>query len=311
MVGLAPVKQQVMELAYSAEIAQDRKADGLPVADATMHLVMSGAPGTGKTTVARDIGRLYYELGLVDKDPNTEEGWVEVSGPDLIAQYKGQSGAKVRALFEGDTKKGTPGHAGGVIFIDEAYSMVSGKDDEYGQQAVAELLRLAENHRDNTVVIMAGYAPEMEQLFAANPGMDRRFPTTLTFPDMTLEDRYQVMSGLLREGQYRIGAGKAAEEVRHDVMDALQYTGAGNAGDVRNLWQKIEMAQRVRLANKKAKTGKPLTRAELSRITPADVKAGRENYIAQARVKNPIKGQLVPTSRKKAAPRRRNLKAVS
>ena len=299
MVGLAPVKQQVMELAQSAEVDQDRKRQGLPVSNKTMHLVMSGAPGTGKTTVARDIGRLYHALGLVDKDPATDEGFREISGPDLIARYKGQSGAKVRALFEGDEKTGDGGMIGGVIFIDEAYSMVSGDNDEYGQQAVAELLRQAENHRDNTVVILAGYGPEMDTLLNSNTGMRRRFPTTLNFPELSLDDRFEVMQGLTREGKYTIGSGKKATEVRHAMVDALKYTGAGNAGDVRNLFEKIETAQRVRLANQKTSQGKPLTKRDLSTITTGDVKAGMNAYIVTGNVKDPIKGRLVPTSRKK------------
>lgn len=303
MVGLAPIKRQVMELASVAEIDQQRKAEGLPVGDRTMHLVMAGAPGTGKTTVARDIGRLYYALNLVDKDPATAEGFREVSGPDLIGQYKGQSGAKVKALFEGDPKTGQGGMVGGVIFVDEAYSMLGagGQPDEYGQQAVAELLRQAENHRDNTVVILAGYGPEMDTLLSANPGLRRRFPTTLNFPEMSLDDRYEVMQGLFKKGKYVVGKGPKKQAVQHAVVDALQYTGAGNAGDVRNLFEKIETAQRVRLANQQSSQGKKVSVRDLSTITEGDVKAGTNAYIATGNVKDPIKGRLVPTSRKKKA----------
>lgn len=304
-----------MDLAAAAEIDQDRKALDLPVSDKTMHLVFTGASGTGKTTVAREIGQLYYHMGLVEKDPSTSAGWAEVSGPDLVGKYKGQSGAKVKELFEG-SDDGQEGMIGGVIFIDEAYSMVSGKDDEYGQQAVAELLRQAENHRDSTVVILAGYDADMKELMSMNTGMPRRFPTTLTFPEMSLDDRYKVMQRRMTEGKYGIGTGAQAEGVRHGIMDALQYTGAGNAGDVRNLFEKVEMAQRVRLANKKAKDGKPLTAQQLSRITPADVKAGMKAYVSTSDVRDPLKGRLVPTSRKKpaakkAAPKKRRLELVS
>lgn len=270
-----------------------------------MHLVFTGASGTGKTTVARELGQLYYQMGLVEKDPSIDNGpnagWKEVSGPDLVGRFKGQSGAKVKALFEGDEETGEGGMIGGVIFIDEAYSMVSGKDDEYGQQVVAELLRQAENHRENTVVILAGYDADMKDLMTMNTGMPRRFPTTLNFPELSLDDRYKVMQGLMKDGQYGIGTGAQADAVRHGIMDALQYTGAGNGGDVRNLFEKIEVAQRVRLANKKARTKAALTEKDLSRITPADVKAGMKSYVTTANVKEPLKGKLVPTSRKKPA----------
>jgi SpoVK/Ycf46/Vps4 family AAA+-type ATPase len=305
MVGLAPVERQIGELLAQAEIDADRREAGLPVKQSTMHLVFAGAPGTGKTTVAREIGQMYYHMGLVSKDPSTDEGWVEASRASLVRPYQGQTADAVRVLFEGDGKT-KAGHAGGVIFIDEAYDLYHGEQDAYGREAVTELLRQAENHREDTVVILAGYGKEMDDLFKSNPGLNRRFPTTLNFPEMDLDDRYKVMQKFFSDAKYVAGKGKAAQEVRHALMDALQYTGAGNAGDVRNLFEKIETAQRVRLMGK----GKPRSARDLSTITVDDVRAGTQSFISTARVENPIKGALIPTSRKKPAARTR-LKAVS
>lgn len=300
MVGIAPVKRQIKELAATAMIDAERAQMGLPVADRTMHLVFTGAPGTGKTTVAREIGQMYYALGLVDKDPS-EDGWREVRRADLVGEYQGQTAAKVKGVFDG--KDGQPGIKGGVLFVDEAYDLYHGSQDAYGREAVTELLAQAENNRSNTVVILAGYGENMQELFQSNPGLRRRFPTSLNFPEMSLDDRYRVMQGLLRQNANIIGAGDQADEVREAMVEALSYTGAGNAGDVRNLYDKIMVAQKVRLAGQKASRGdKPYTKRELSLVTVDDVRAGMAEYAEQANVDEPIGGKkLVPTGRQKAS----------
>lgn len=299
MVGIAPVKRQIQELAATSMIDAERAQMGLPVKDRTMHLVFSGAPGTGKTTVAREIGQMYYSLGLVEKDPS-QNGWREVRRADLVGEYQGQTAAKVKGVFEG--KNGEEGIAGGVLFVDEAYDLYHGDQDAYGREAITELLAQAENNRSNTVVILAGYGPQMEELFGSNPGLRRRFPTTLDFPEMSLDDRYKVMQGLLRDNQHTVGRGDDADMVREAMVEALSYTGAGNAGDVRNLYDKISTAQKVRLASQRQARGdKPWTKRELSQITVEDVRQGMGAYAEQAHVSDPIKGRLVPTSRKKSS----------
>lgn len=312
MVGLAPVKQQIRELAAAAEIDADRAQKGLPVDNKTMHLIFTGASGTGKTTVAREIGQMYYHLGLVDKDPSTDEGWVETARSGLVAEYQGQTARNVQRLFEGDPEAGVEGHAGGVIFIDEAYDLYHGDQDQYGKEAITELLRQSENHRDNTVVIMAGYGPDMERLFQSNSGLRRRFPTTLEFPELSLDDRYKVMQTRMREAKLTIGTKAEAEDVREAMVDALRYTGAGNGGDVRNLFGKITTAQKMRLVKLKAKKG-DLSVHDLSRITVDDVRAGAKTYAETSRAEDALIHRLVPTGRKKATkkPRKGRLELVS
>lgn len=301
--GLAPVKQQIQELVARASIDSDRRAAGLPVQESTMHLVMAGAPGTGKTTVARELGQMYFHMGLVSKDPSSDEGWTEVSRAQLVRPYQGQTADAVRKLFEGDLEKGTEGAAGGVIFVDEAYDLYHGEQDDYGREAVSELLRQAENHRGDTVVILAGYTDKMERLFAtANPGLSRRFPTTLNFPEYSLDERYQIMQRYMTAGKYTIGSkqSKQAESVRAAVKDALTYTGAGNAGDVRNLFDKITTAQAIRLS--RSRGAGPHDQKALRSITEADVKAGVSAYVTSSRVESPLRARLVPTKRKKKEP---------
>jgi len=302
------LKSEIDSLYAQALNEQRRASLGLPASDSTMHLVFAGPPGTGKTTMAREVGRLYYSLGLIDKDPETDAGFKEVSVPDLIAEYQGQTPQRVKELFEGNAEKGIVGGAGGVIFIDEAYGLVSGKDDVYGKQAVAELLRQAENHRNDTVVIMAGYDKEMENLFQANPGLPRRFPKTLHFTSYNADERFEIMRKFMTEGNYTIGRGRAAENVRMAMKDAIQETGSGNAGDVRNLWEQIRAAQAMRLSSLNIEE-MPEARQNriLSTISVADVKAGARMFASGARVEQPLKGSLVPmgTSRKNPARKRR------
>ncbi len=301
MVGLEPVRKQIGELLASAEIDADRRALGLPVRESTMHLILSGPPGTGKTTVAREIGQMYYHLGLVDKDPSTDAGFVEASRASLVRPYEGQTADAVRKLFEGDPEARKPGAAGGVVFVDEAYDLYHGDKDNFGMEAITELLRQAENHRNDTVVIMAGYGQQMDRLFEANPGLRRRFPTTLQFPELSLKDRLKVMKGLFDDSEYTVVGGAPAKAA---LIDALGKTGTGNAGDVRNLFEKIERAQRVRLAMSKPTEGHDVK--ALSRITLDDIVEGTAQFDATAHVDEPIAGRLVPTGRKSAptAPKR-------
>lgn len=278
----------------SALDGQRRMEAGLPVGDSTMHLVFAGPPGTGKTTIARDIGQLYYSLGLLEKDPTTEEGFKEVRREDLVGAVMGETEKKTREAFDEAR--------GGVLFVDEAYSLYEGDKDMYGKQALTTLMALAENHRDDTVVIMAGYGKEMDQMFQANPGLARRFPRTLHFPSYDADERYDIMGKFMRQGEYSIGRGRAAENVRTAIRDAILDTGAGNAGDVRNLWESIKRAQVARLGqldvesmpeNKRLRT--------LSTITSDDVKRGAAQFRAGARVDEPLRGTLVPTGRKRRA----------
>lgn len=278
MVGLEGVKREVDDLIRSALNDRLRREEGLPVEDKTMHLVFSGAPGTGKTSVAREIAALYYELGLVPRKP--EEGFLEVSRGDLIARYEGQTTDKVRQLFsEGK---------GGVIFVDEAYALFRGENDTYGKEAVTEFLRLAENNREDTVVILAGYTKEMDDLMESNSGLRRRFPRTIEFASYTVPERVKIASRILASGEYMMGDRKAATQVKSALADAVRQTGEGNAGDVRNLVEYILREQTNRVWTRAASEGKNPSKRDLQLILPEDVRQGTAAYKTAARVRNPI-----------------------
>ena len=292
---MKPVKSEVRSLYGSALDGQRRKDAGLPVGDSTMHLVFAGPPGTGKTTIARDIGQLYYSLGLLEKDPTTDKGFKEVRREDLVGSVMGQTEEKTREAFDSAR--------GGVLFVDEAYSLYEGEQDMYGKQALTTLMALAENHRDDTVVIMAGYGNEMDKMFMANPGLGRRFPRTLHFPSYDADERYDIMGKFMSNGKYTIGRGRAAENVRAAIKDAILDTGTGNAGDVRNLWERIKTAQTDRLGRLDVESMPESKRSRtLSTITVDDVKRGAAQFRFGARVDEPIRGALVPTGTTRKSP---------
>lgn len=272
-VGLEGVKTEVDDLMAAALTEMLREEEGLPVNKSTMHLVFTGAPGTGKTTMAREIGSLYHALGLIEKDPENG-GYVEVTRGDLIAGYQGQTAEKVRKkLQEGK---------GGVIFIDEAYSM---QGDSYSEEAAVELLKFAEDNRDNTVIILAGYTEPMDELLASNEGLRRRFPRTIEFASYTVPERTQIAGDMLGERQYRLSDKRNSVRA---LRKAVEETGEGNGGDVRNLVEYIERAHRRRIWGVANAEGRQPTSRELQLIVPEDIETGAALFKQGAKPKNPI-----------------------
>lgn len=256
LTGLGPVKRELTTLFAVAENQRERAEAGLPVEQQSMHLVFEGNPGTGKTTVAKEIGRAYHALGLLEKPTITQ-----ISRTDLVGQYVGQSGPKTRKAF--DKAKG------GVLFIDEAYDLVKSPSDDYGQEALTELMQLAEENRSNTVVIMAGYTKEMDKMLSANPGAKSRFPTRIPFPDYSSTERRTIARNQFKRQGYVMD--RRAEKALANAVGSLPSgPGAGNARDIRNLYDATRRAQAVRLAQRKT----PKTKQHLQRITAADVHAG-------------------------------------
>lgn len=236
MTGLGPVKDEIDSLAKNAVIQRQRAEQGLPVQPGTMHLVFSGNPGTGKTTVARTIGQVYSALGLLPSDKVTE-----ASPADLIAGFQGQSAIKTRELFNRAK--------GGVLIVDEAYQL--GEDNEFARSAVTELLKLAEDNRGDTVVILAGYkgaAPNgdkrqtMDNLLASNPGLKSRFTKEIHFPDYSDKELHSITDSLLAEGQYR-PADRETRAALEEASRTIASRGSGNARDARNFVQYLTSAQ--------------------------------------------------------------------
>lgn len=208
LTGLRSVKEEIAAISDKVSIAQEYKKRGMDMGNEKpcMNMLFLGNPGTGKTTVARMVGEIYHSLGVL-KSGHT----LEVSRANLVAKYVGQTSPLV---YEAAKKA-----MGGVLFIDEAYSLVQGENDGFGQEAVTALLKIAEDYRDDLVIILAGYESNMEPLYKVNPGIKGRFPNVIHFEDYTIEEKLEIFEQQIK-GKYRMGAG-----VREALLDLMYRTG--------------------------------------------------------------------------------------
>lgn len=230
MVGLEPVKRQVKALSAQLNMARLRAAQGLPVQPPKRHFVFSGPSGTGKTTVARILGRAFYALGLLGGDH-----LVEAQRADLVGEYLGQTAVKANELIDSAI--------GGVLFVDEAYSLSNsgyGKGDAYGDEALQVLLKRAEDNRDHLVVILAGYPEGMDRLLAANPGLSSRFTTRVDFPSYRPLELTSIGEVLAAENG-DVWDEEALDELRSisgHVVDQEWIDELGNGRFLRTLYEK-------------------------------------------------------------------------
>jgi ATPase family protein associated with various cellular activities (AAA)/AAA lid domain-containing protein len=240
LIGLAPVKEQVRRLVAELKAEKIRSAAGMPVSDRSRHMVFLGNPGTAKTTVARLLARIYAQLEVLSNGH-----LVEVTRADLVGEYIGQTAPRTTAKFNQAT--------GGVLFIDEAYSLIppdSGRD--FGHESVATLLKLMEDHRDEVVVIVAGYPREMQRFLESNTGLASRFPKTLTFADYDADELVAI---------FRLIAEQAGFTVAPDVAEGLRAlvpsprpVGFGNGRFVRNVFEEAVSRQAMRIVEGSATT---------------------------------------------------------
>lgn len=192
LVGLDEVKEKVRDLIAYQKVQKLRRENNLFSEKNTLHLAFTGNPGTGKTTVARIVGRIYKQLGLLSKGH-----FIEVSRTDLIAGYQGQTALKVKQVIEKAV--------GGVLFIDEAYSITENDhSDSYGRECLTELTKALEDYRDDLVVIVAGYTEPMEKFFESNPGLKSRFNTFIRFPDYSSDELEQILTSICQKNDYTI-----------------------------------------------------------------------------------------------------------
>jgi hypothetical protein len=255
LIGLDAIKNEVRELARFLQVQQRREQAGLPRTQVSLHTVFAGNPGTGKTSVARILGEVFGALGIV-----AQGHLIEADRSDLVAGYAGQTAER--------TNKTVDRALGGVLFIDEAYSLVSDQgEDAFGHEALQVLLKRMEDDRDRLVVVLAGYPEEMERLIAANPGLASRFQRTFIFPDYTVVELCRIFQMLSEKNDYTLPA-----ETRARLILGLACLWRsrdehfGNARLVRNIF---EQAIR-RLANRVADIV-PLTKELLTRLEPSDI----------------------------------------
>lgn len=283
--GLPEAKAELQTLIANVVVDAEREEAGMRVPSRNRHLIFAGNPGTGKTTFADGIAKIYHALNLVPKEKVSR-----VTGVDLISPYENGTPKRVKEKFEAAK--------GGVLFIDEAYGMVTGQQNEAGQQAVDTLNELITANPD-TVVIMAGYPERLNEIFALNEGMARRFPTTITFTNFSAEDRRAILRAKIDKDGLTLGTGEQGKKAKALMLDALLDTGDGNAGDVENLWSKILQAHSARIAPLLASSSDK--QALLRRLSPEDVQTGHQMFLAQSRVENPIRQLVaVPNGRKRS-----------
>ena len=268
MIGLEPVKQQVRAIAAAIEAARLRADAGYSVDKPLRHLVFSGPPGTGKTSVARTLATIFHSFGLL---PTARV--VEAQRADLVGEYLGATAIKTNELVDRAL--------GGVLFIDEAYSLVNpgySGGDAFGAEAVQTLLKRAEDDRDRLVVVLAGYEAEMDRFLASNPGLASRFATRISFPSYTADELRRIAESLFEQRGDVLDASAAAElrsrldqVVRHGVVDEL-----GNGRFARSLVEKAAEARDVRVVTRDSSGRRPEA-AELVTVRAVDIAAACES----------------------------------
>jgi probable Rubsico expression protein CbbX len=262
LIGLAPVKARIREIAAFLVVSRARAGLGLEAAPPSLHMCFTGNPGTGKTTVALRMAEILHRLGYVRKGHV-----VSVTRDDLVGQYIGHTAPKTKEIL----KKAM----GGVLFIDEAYYLYRPENErDYGQEAIEILLQVMENHRDDLVVILAGYKDRMNTFFQSNPGMSSRIAHHIDFPDYQETELSQIAGKMVSTMNYQLDAGAQAAMDEY-IHLRRQQPHFANARSIRNALDRARLRQANRIFQRASTSNSLVTAQELSTLCAEDIRASR------------------------------------
>ena len=262
LIGLKQVKRTIAEVTAFSLIQKQRAEKGLKTNPTVLHAIFKGNPGTGKTTVARIIGKVFHDIGVLSRGH-----LVEAERADLVGEYIGHTALKTKEIL----KKSL----GGVLFVDEAYTLAQGGEKDFGKEAIATLVKAMEDHRDNLIVILAGYCHEMEYFINSNPGLRSRFPLQIDFSDYSSEELFRIALQMYADRDYEL-SNKCRWKLKYmlDEFVKSHHPHSGNARYIRNLAERSIRLQALRIVDKDY-----LTRKDLMTIIDADLPCGKDKYI--------------------------------
>ena len=293
LVGLEEVKSEVRKIVNLAKVNEARRAQGLKVPPMTYHMVFTGNPGTGKTTVARIVARAFRALGIAKTGQ-----LVETDRSGLVGRYEGETAVKTNAKIDEAI--------GGILFVDEAYQLVSGENDDYGKEAIATLLKRMEDDRDRLIVIAAGYTDEMRDFLDANSGLRSRFPRMIEFADYTAPELAAIFRSMAKKNEFALAPDlDAGLDAAIAKLTAKRDRTFGNARFVRQLFEDATARQATRLAESglreetAAAWAAAAARADLVvNATPLGLKEGDPSALpASAFRKGQLVLDIIPTKR--------------